>query len=77
LVLCWFPYVSIVLAIIGLVLGVVGRKKNTEVGAPSGMAIAGLVLSIVALAVSVVVFATCTAALCATRNAVNSWLPNW
>ncbi len=49
-------WVSIICAIIGLILGISAKKK-----APSGMATAGLVLSIIALAISVVVFIACLA----------------
>jgi uncharacterized YccA/Bax inhibitor family protein len=47
------PYAGFVLAIIGLALGVDGKKKCIAAGAPSGMATAGVVMSIIALAWSV------------------------
>lgn len=47
---CILPYVSWVLAIVGIVLAAIVKKK-----AKSGMATAGLVCSIIALAVWVVV----------------------
>ena len=47
---CILPYVSWVLAIVGIVLAAIAKKK-----AKSGMATAGLVCSIIALAVWVVV----------------------
>jgi len=59
------PYVGTVLAIVGLILGVVGKKKLTEAGAPSGMATAGMVMSIIALAWSIaciIILASCAAA---------------
>lgn len=48
--------VGIVCGIIGIVLSVMGRKKATLAGAPTGMATAGLVLSIIATAVCAVVW---------------------
>lgn len=48
--------VGIILAIIGLVLGIVAKKRQ-----PSGMATAGIVLSIIALALCAVSFIACLA----------------
>lgn len=48
---CFIPYVSWVLAIVGIVLAAVSKKKGK-----SGMATAGLVCSIVALAIWVLFF---------------------
>lgn len=45
-------FLGLVLAIIGLVLGVLGRKREPE---RSGMATAGMVLSIIALVLFVIV----------------------
>jgi len=43
------PYGGIVLAIIGLVLGVVSKNKLTEGGQPTGMATAGIVIGVISL----------------------------
>ena len=64
-----FPFIglawlSIFLAIVGLVLGVLGKKKDVAVGAPTGMATAGIVTSVVALAFAVLMTILC-ATLCA------------
>lgn len=52
----WIPvvcYVTTVLAILGLVFGVIGRKKSTAAcGKASGMATAGLVLGIIGVAIA-------------------------
>ena len=45
---CCFWYVAVVLAIIGLILGVMAKKKN-----PSGMATAGIILSAIDLVISI------------------------
>jgi hypothetical protein len=50
----WF--IGIILAIVGLVLSIMARKQS-----PSGMATAGLVLNIVALAICAIVVLACTA----------------
>lgn len=51
-----FAPVGIILAVVGLVLSIMARKQS-----PSGMAIAGLVLNIVALAICAVAILACTA----------------
>ncbi|NMB30561.1 MAG: DUF4190 domain-containing protein [Clostridiales bacterium] len=48
---CWWQ-VSVVVAIVGLVLGILHNKKQTT---GRGMAIAGIVLSIVGLAISIII----------------------
>ncbi len=56
-VLC-IPYVnflSLVCAIVGLILSIIGKKKSKAANAPTGMATAGIVLSIIALAIAIVV----------------------
>ena len=74
LLICYVPWVniaSLVMSIIGLVLAIMAKKKNAEVGAPPGLATAGLVTSIIALIVSAILFVTCTVCLCAAGNAIN------
>lgn len=48
-------YFTLVLAIVGIVLGVKARKDLAEQGLPTGMATAGMVLSIVSLSLTVLV----------------------
>jgi len=52
---CCIPYVPIILALVGVVLGGVGLRGNRR---GKGMAIAGLVTSIIALVPTVIVIAT-------------------
>lgn len=54
LIFCWFPWLGIVLSIIGVALGGVGLSQGKKRGAPTGLAIAGLVCGIIGLAVSLV-----------------------
>ena len=68
----WIPvvcYFTTVCAILGIVFGVIGRKKSVAAcGKASGLATAGLVLGIVSTAIAVlglVCTAICSAALCA------------
>jgi hypothetical protein len=56
------PYVDSILAIIALVLGVISKKKLSEAGAPTGMATAGIVMAIIALAWSIVCIIICITA---------------
>ena len=50
-------YAAIIFGIVGIILGALGRKKDTG----KGMATAGLVLSIVALAICVIMYVACAA----------------
>lgn len=52
-------FVSIILAVIGLVLGVQARREMPQ--GTAGMATAGMVLSIVVLALTVIVMVGCAA----------------
>lgn len=57
LVCIFFGYgalLGIVLGVVGIILGVMARKE-----APSGMATAGLVLSIIAIVLCVITFLAC------------------
>ncbi len=62
-------YFTFILAILGIIFGVIGRKKSTAVyGKPSGLATAGLVLGIIGTAfgvLGVVCSCICTATICA------------
>lgn len=58
------PYVGTATAIVGLILGVLAKQKLSEAGAPTGMATAGIVLSIISLAWAILVIVLCSA--CAT-----------
>lgn len=51
IVCCCLTYVSIVAAIVGLVLGILSRKKNPT----NGLALAGIICSAVGLALSIIV----------------------
>jgi hypothetical protein len=49
LIFCWVPALGITLALLGVILGGVGISTGKKKGAPTGLAIAGLVLGIIAL----------------------------
>ncbi len=53
------PYGGLAIAIVGLILGIISKKKLQSVGAPFGMATAGIVTSIIALAWSVILIFLC------------------
>ncbi|QSX05798.1 hypothetical protein JYG23_14205 [Sedimentibacter sp. zth1] len=61
-------FLGVILGIIGIILGVQAKKEE-----PSGMAIAGLVLSIIAVAICAISFLSCVA--CVGAGAVASSLP--
>lgn len=55
----WFSVLALPMSIVGLVLAVMGGKKLKAVGAPAGIATAGLVLGIIAVVFSAIFFFTC------------------
>ena len=54
LVFIWIPPFSFVVSVVGLILGIVGKKKSRAAGVPSGMATAGIVCSTIALVIWVI-----------------------
>jgi hypothetical protein len=54
-VVCWF--IGLPLAIAGIVLGVLGQKQAKEQGAPTGLALAGMICGIVGVVAGVIVTA--------------------
>lgn len=78
-ILAWFYMVNIVaiiLGVVGIVLAIMGSKKAKAAGEPTGMATAGLVLSIIGTALSVIGFLSCTVCVCiaAETSGVNDLL---
>lgn len=69
-------YFTTILAILGLIFGVIGRKKSTlAYGKASGIATAGLVLGVIGVAFAVLGLLCsiiCTAALCSAAGAAGS-----
>lgn len=48
-------WISIVLAVVGVILGAVDTKKKKESGLPNGMSKAGLICSIIGLCMGIIV----------------------
>ncbi len=70
----WFSFIPMVLGIGGLVLSVMGNKQ----GGAKGMAIAGLVISIVALVIGFIQFISCGVCICTAQNSIsNAWGSLW
>ncbi len=70
----WFSIIPMVLGIGGLVLAVMGNKQ----GGAKGMAIAGLVISIVALVIGFIQFISCGVCTCTAQNSIsNAWGGLW
>ena len=64
LILCWIPainWIALVLSVIGIVMGAVGRSKAKKAGEGTGVATAGMVLSIIATALGGVLILACGA----------------
>ncbi len=64
-----FNWIGILIGIIGIVLGALA-KKNT----PSGMATAGIVMSIIATSLALVFWLACAACVAGTESALASLL---
>jgi hypothetical protein len=69
-ILCWFPaaLLGVPLALVGLILGILARKNATETQQPTGMATAGLVMSIVGLTLGILMSAMCFACVQKAKN---------
>ena len=50
----FLPYVGIFVAIVGLILSILGRKKSKDAGFPSGMALAGIICSCIAIGLNII-----------------------
>ena len=59
--------------LIGIILSSIARKKAKIAGQPSGMATAGLVLSIIGFILSLVTFIACLACAGAAAGALSGW----
>jgi len=57
------PYGGFATSIVGLILGIQGKKKSEAVGIQSGIAKAGIVLSIIGIAISIVWIVLCVGVL--------------
>ena len=55
LLISWLFIIGLVVCAVGLVLSIMGRKAAVERGAPTGLATAGLVCSIVGLVIAVII----------------------
>lgn len=55
LVFFWFPFLGLILAVLGVILGGVGMSNGRKSGAGTGLAIAGLVLGLIALVPVIIV----------------------
>lgn len=63
-VLCWIPvwnWVGIALGVIGIILGALGMSKAKKTGKGKGVATAGLVLSIIGVAIAAIAWLACFA----------------
>lgn len=56
----WVGIIGIICGIVGVVLGIIARKQQPQ----NALATAGLILSIIALAVSTIVVISCAACYC-------------
>jgi len=64
------PFAGLATAVVGLILGIIAMKKQKTVGASTGMAVAGMVCSIITLAINIILIFACYVPLWCT---VSSW----
>jgi len=76
LTISWAYGVGILSAVVGLILGITGKKKAREVGAPTGMATAGIVMCAIGIALSLLIFIACIACL-GTLGIMDSGFDYW
>ena len=72
-VLAWFygvNAIALVTGVVGLILAIVAVKSYKDLGQKSGLATAGLVLSIVGTALAAIGFFTCTVCVCCAAKSV-------
>ncbi len=67
----WFSIIALPTSIVGLVLAVIGGKKLKADNQKSGLATAGLVIGIIAVALSAIFFFTCGICTLCVAGAVN------
>ena len=67
------PFAGIATAVVGLILGVIAMKKQKAVGAPTGMALAGMVCSIITLAINIILIFACYVPLWCTVSNLTYW----
>lgn len=71
----FFAYINIgalVCGIVGIILAIKGKKMAKEAGAPTGLATAGLVLSIIGTVLAGIGFVTCTLCIMCAKSAVDA-----
>ncbi len=71
----WFSFVNIIaliLGIVGIILAIMGSKKAKATGGSTGVATAGLVLSIIGTVLATIGFLTCTVCICITADGLYS-----
>jgi hypothetical protein len=55
LILCWFPFLGVILSALGVILGGIGMSNGKKYGSPTGLAVAGLVLGIIGGVLSIII----------------------
>ncbi|MBR6153184.1 MAG: DUF4190 domain-containing protein [Treponema sp.] len=68
----WFSFIAVVMGVVGLILGIMGKKKT-----PNGMATAGIVLSIIALALGALIFVSCIVCMSCIFSSTADFYPNF
>jgi len=77
LTISWFFGLGIGSAIVGLVLGIIGKKKAQEVGAPTGMATAGIIMCVIGIVLSILIIIACFIWIGTVLGAMDSVFETW
>ena len=64
---------GLITAVVGLILGIMGKKKALEYGASTGMATAGIIMSVIAIAISILVVVACIACMATIGSYSTYW----
>ena len=69
----WAPIVALILGVVGIVLSAMAMSAAKKTGGKSGMAVAGLVLSIIGSVFALLVTIICLPAACAAQQLLNEY----
>jgi len=67
------PFVGVIASIVGLILGIIGRNKAKEFRAPTGMATAGIVMSIIGFVGAIITVVAFTAIISLIATNPDTW----
>jgi hypothetical protein len=70
-------FMGLILGVVGIILGALGMKQLKEAGEPTGVAMGGLVCSIIASALGLILYLACVAFVTSAARSFGSALRNF